>query len=88
MATTYPPINGISTSAVALRLPSTAKENQFIENIGVVTVYLGGATVTTATGLPFTPGSRVQVMDNSSAIYAIAAAGATGSVSVGYGLYP
>lgn len=82
---TYPPINGIGTSAVALRLPSNPKEDQYLQNVGQVTVYLGQSAVTTSTGLPFPPGSRVYVYNNSTGLYAIAAAGATGSVTVGYG---
>jgi hypothetical protein len=84
---TYPPINGISTVAVALRLPSNPKEDQVIQNVGTVTVFLGQSAVTTATGIPFPPGSRAYVNNNSTGLYAIAAAGATGSVTVGYGSF-
>jgi hypothetical protein len=84
---TYPPINGISTVAVALRLPSNPKEDQFIQNVGTVTVFLGQSAVTTATGIPFPPNSKIYVYNNSVGLYAIAAAGATGSVSVGYGAF-
>ena len=82
----YPPINAIGTTPVVLRLPSSPKENQFIENSGTVTVYLGGASVTTSTGLPFPPASRVQLTENGGGLYAVAAAGATGTVTIGVGL--
>lgn len=83
----YPPVNGIGTSAVVLRLPSNPKEDQYIQNVGTVTVFIGGSTVTTSTGLPFPPGSKAYIYNNSTGIYAIAAAGAQGSVTVGYGAF-
>lgn len=85
---TYPPINGIGNSAVVLRLPSNTGEDQYLQNVGKVTVYVGQSTVTTSTGLPLPPGSKVYLYNNGTGLYAIAAAGATGSVSVGYGMNP
>lgn len=80
-----PPVSGISTSAVPLQLPASNREHLVLTNTGTVTVFLGGSTVTVATGLPFPPGSRAELHNNSGAVYAIAAAGATGSVSVNAG---
>jgi len=59
-----------------------------IENAGSVTVYLGGSTVTTATGLPLASGVQVTFEGSSTpagsggtAIYAITASGTATVVS-------
>jgi hypothetical protein len=81
-----PIVNGIGTSAKQVWLPGSNRENQVITNVGQVTVYLGGSTVTTATGLPFPPGSETSLVRNSGGLFAIAAAGPQGSLSVSVGL--
>lgn len=81
-----PVVNGITNAAKQIWLPGSNRENQVIVNVGQVTVYLGGSTVTTATGMPFTPGSEVTLVRNSGGLFAIAAAGAQGSVSVSVGV--
>jgi hypothetical protein len=81
-----PVVNGIGASAKQVWLPGSNRENQTLINVGQVTVYLGGSTVTTATGCPFPPGSQVELVRNSGGLYAIAAAGAQGSVSVSVGV--
>lgn len=81
-----PVVNGIGVAAKQVWLPSSNRENQVIINVGQVTVYLGGSTVTTATGLPFPPGSEATLVRNSGGLFAIAAAGAQGAVSVSAGI--
>lgn len=87
----YPPINNIGTTAVALRLPSNPTEDQYVQNVGTITLFLGQSTVTATTGLPFPPGSRVYVLNNGTGLYAISATTSPlnqkGSISVGYGSY-
>lgn len=80
-----PPVNGIGTSATPIHLPASNREHAVLTNVGTVTVFLGGSTVTTATGCPFTPGSRLELVNNSGAVYAIAAAGAQGSIAINAG---
>lgn len=79
-------ING-ATVAQALRLPSSNQESQEISNVGPATVYLGQTGgVTTATGVPFPPGSELRTFKNGSPIYGIVAAGTSASVQVSPGI--
>lgn len=80
-----PNVTGITNAAKQVWLPSSNRENQVIVNIGQVVVYLGGSTVTTATGLPFPPGSETTLVRNSGGLFAIAAAGAQGALSLSVG---
>jgi len=79
-------ITGITNAAKLVWSPASNRENQVITNTGLVTVFLGGATVTTATGLSFPPGSQTELLDNGNAVYAIAAAGAQGSLALSVGV--
>lgn len=81
-----PVVNGIGTSAKQVWLPGSNRENQVLINVGQVVVYLGGSTVTTATGLPFPPGSEASLVRNTGGLFAVAAAGAQGAVSVSVGV--
>lgn len=81
-----PNVNNITNAAKLIWSPGSSRETQVINNIGNVTVFLGGSTVTTSTGLPFPPDSEVTLVANGGAVYAIAAAGAQGALSLAVGL--
>lgn len=65
-----PVVNGIGTSPTQVWLPGSNRENQVIINIGLVTLYLGGAGVDPGNGLPFPPGSEVSLVRNSGGLFA------------------
>lgn len=64
------------TSATLIRSIGNTAENITIRNLSpITTVYVGGASVTTSTGLPLTPGSEVRLFKVTGAIYGITAGG-------------
>jgi hypothetical protein len=74
-------------ASVNIRNPASAKENQVVTNQGPGTAFLGQATgVTTATGIAFPPGSRLEVFANGTSLWAIAAAGLPANLTVEAGI--
>ncbi|GAA4626889.1 hypothetical protein GCM10023196_036980 [Actinoallomurus vinaceus] len=71
----------IGTIAAILHSPGGINEHHLITNKGPTLVYLGGAGVTPSTGLPFPPGSRLELHGNAATLYAVTATGA-GQVAV------
>jgi hypothetical protein len=71
-----PNINGIGTAPTLIWNPSSNRENQTITNIGLSTLYLGGAGVDPGNGLPFPPGSQAELVRNSGSLYACTGPGA------------
>jgi len=77
----------IGSTSQLIRSPGSAKENQIVTNVGPGTAYLGQATgVTTATGVPFPQGSRLEIYNNGTTLYAIAAAGPPANLTVEAGI--
>ena len=79
----------ISGSAVAtqVRNPSSTSENQTVVNQGPATCYLGQTNaVTTATGVPFPPGSEMRLVKNGGSVWAITPVGPPANLLVTAGI--
>jgi hypothetical protein len=75
-----------SAAQVAVRNPSGSAEVQTVENSGPATAFVGQTGVTTGTGLPFPPGSKMELIKNGTAIFAITAAGPPANLLVSAGI--
>lgn len=70
-----PNVNNIGTSPVLVWSPGSNRETQRIVNIGRTVLFLGGSGVDPGNGLSLPPGSEVNLVGNSSPLYAITATG-------------
>jgi hypothetical protein len=65
----------VGTAAVALSNPTGVIQSRTIQNLGAADIYIGGATVTTASGLTVPANGGTATIDHPSApVYAISAA--------------
>lgn len=70
-------ISGTLPSGTVIPSTFASSSNVTIVNIGSVTVYVGGSTVTTATGVPLAPGAQLTLQGAVVALYGITASGTT-----------
>jgi hypothetical protein len=71
-------VTAVSTTAVAITLADTditSKGWATISNTGTNTCFIGGATVTVATGFPLATGAKIDLIElkNNETLYAICA---------------
>jgi hypothetical protein len=82
-ATSFFSGTGVTVAGTAYSFPAGTETSELIvQNSGTATAYIGGTTVTAATGLPVPPGEQAIVpvttgAGSSFALYGITAAGST-----------
>lgn len=66
----------VTTTATAILAGRSARESLLVQNLGSVDVYVGGSTVTTATGIKVAANESLSFDEFVGTLYGIVAAGA------------
>lgn len=79
---TNPTAITVTTTATLLASGRSSREGVLIQNLGATTIYVGGADVTSATGIQVITGALYLEEFYSGALYGITAAGSSTDVRV------